>query len=62
LFRIPPTRVLHGRDANVSKDISIENLTLIVGGRNLLEESRLHLPYGKKYGLVGRNGIGKYSL
>lgn len=46
--KIPPTRVLHGRDANVSKDISIENLTLIVGGRNLLEESRLHLPYGKK--------------
>ena len=37
----------------------IDNLTLIVGGRNLLEDSRLHLPHGKKFVLVGRNGIGK---
>jgi len=35
---------------------------LIVGGRNLLEDSRLHMNYGKKYGLVGRNGIGKTCL
>lgn len=40
----------------------IDNLTLIVGGRNLLEDSRLHLPHGKKFGLVGRNGIGKTCL
>ena len=37
----------------------IDNLTLIVGGRNLLEDAKIHLPYGRKFGLVGRNGIGK---
>ena len=56
---MPPARVIHGRDTNAVKEISIDNLTLIIGGRNLLEDSRLHLSYGKKFGLVGRNGIGK---
>jgi ATPase subunit of ABC transporter with duplicated ATPase domains len=37
----------------------MDNLTLIVGGRNLLEDAKIHLPYGRKFGLVGRNGIGK---
>ncbi len=52
-------RKIHDRDNQASKEISIDNLTLIVGGRNLLEDTRLHLPYGKKFGLIGRNGIGK---
>jgi len=60
--KVPPTRVIHGRDTAALKEISIDNLTLIVGGRNLLEDARLHLPYGHKFGLVGRNGIGKTCL
>ena len=32
---------------------------MIVGGRALLEDTKLKIIYGKKYGLVGRNGIGK---
>jgi len=37
----------------------MDNLTLIVGGRNLLENARIFFPVGRKFGLVGRNGIGK---
>ena len=40
----------------------IDKLTVIVGGRALLEDTQLRLAYGRKYGLVGRNGIGKTCL
>lgn len=59
LSSAPPMRVLHDRDSQVSKELYMDNLTLVVGGRNLVEDAKLHLPQGRKYGLVGRNGIGK---
>lgn len=43
-------------------DILITNLTLIIGGKTLLEQAQLKLVQGRKYGLVGRNGIGKTTL
>jgi ATP-binding cassette, subfamily F, member 3 len=35
---------------------------LIVGGQHLIEDANLKLVQGRKYGLVGRNGIGKTQL
>jgi len=40
----------------------LEKISVIVGGRALLEDTSLKIPYGRKYGLVGRNGIGKTCL
>lgn len=37
----------------------IDKLTLIIGGRELLSDTSFKLIHGHKYGLVGRNGIGK---
>ena len=37
-------------------------VTLIVGGKALLDQATLKLTRGRKYGLVGRNGIGKTCL
>ena len=37
-------------------------LTLIIGSNLLLENTTLRLVRGRKYGLVGRNGIGKTCL
>lgn len=34
-------------------------MNVIIGGRALLEDAKLRLTYGRKYGLIGRNGIGK---
>lgn len=56
---LPPTRVLHERDPNRSTEFVLENCELIVAGKNLLENGRIQLNQGHKYGLVGRNGIGK---
>lgn len=35
---------------------------MIVGGKTLLDAAFLKLAYGRKYGLIGRNGIGKTTL
>lgn len=45
-----------------SKDIKIENFDIAFGDRVLLNSANLTLSYGRRYGLVGRNGIGKSTL
>lgn len=60
--KLPPTVVVHNKESLRGKDLLIDNLTLIVGGRNLLENTTFKLTFGRKYGLIGRNGIGKTSL
>jgi ATPase subunit of ABC transporter with duplicated ATPase domains len=40
----------------------IPSFSIIVGGKTLLESATLKLVRGRKYGLVGRNGIGKTCL
>lgn len=45
-----------------SKDIKIENFDISFGDKKLLLNAELSLNYGRRYGLVGRNGIGKSTL
>jgi ABC-type multidrug transport system fused ATPase/permease subunit len=59
--KIPAPEVRH-KKSGFNQDINIIGLTLIVGGKPLLEGATLKLVRGKKYGLVGRNGIGKTCL
>src|SRR5579871_4218007 len=40
----------------------IDELTVRVAGRVLLEEASAHIPTGARVGLVGRNGTGKTTL
>jgi len=44
------------------KDINVTGVTIIVGGKTLLDNASMRFVKGKKYGLVGRNGIGKTCL
>ena len=50
------------KNKDKSKDIKIENFTLQVPGKVLLNNSSLTMGFGSKYGLVGKNGIGKSVL
>ena len=59
---IPPPIVIHDKPDPFKADILINNLTLIIGGKTLLDQAQLKLVQGRKYGLVGRNGIGKTTL
>ncbi|KAL4790622.1 P-loop containing nucleoside triphosphate hydrolase protein [Aspergillus venezuelensis] len=45
-----------------SKDIKLDNIDISVGGNRILSEAALTLAYGRRYGLVGQNGIGKSTL
>ncbi|KAJ5635408.1 uncharacterized protein N7484_008721 [Penicillium longicatenatum] len=45
-----------------SKDIKLDNLDISIGGLRILTDADLTLAFGRRYGLVGQNGIGKSTL
>jgi ATP-binding cassette subfamily F protein 3 len=52
-----------GSDASSkSKDIKVDNFDISISGLRILTDSSLTLAYGRRYGLVGQNGIGKSTL
>lgn len=48
-----PTIVNHTKDASHKMDIIVNNITIIVGGKTLLDNASLRLAFGRKYGLIG---------
>lgn len=50
------------KGSNKSMDIKIENFDIAFGDKTLLTGADLTLVYGRRYGMVGRNGIGKSTL
>ena len=59
---VPPPEVQHDKSENTLADIFLENVTIVAGGKTLLDEATVRFTRGRKYGLVGRNGIGKTTL
>lgn len=51
-----------GSSAGKSKDIKVDNFDLYVGDGQRILSDTLTLAYGRRYGLVGQNGIGKSTL
>ncbi|MCJ1308095.1 hypothetical protein MMC25_001746 [Agyrium rufum] len=52
-----------GSDAqSKSKDIKVDGIDVTIGGLRILTDTTLTLAYGRRYGLVGQNGIGKSTL
>ncbi|KAI9674685.1 MAG: hypothetical protein M1817_001588 [Caeruleum heppii] len=45
-----------------SKDIKVDGVDVSIGGLRILSDTTLTLAYGRRYGLVGQNGIGKSTL
>ncbi|KAJ1558545.1 hypothetical protein HK096_010489, partial [Nowakowskiella sp. JEL0078] len=45
-----------------SKDIKLENFDISLNGKVILVNTTLTLAYGRRYGLIGKNGIGKSTL
>src|SRR5690606_17853695 len=38
------------------------NFDILLAGKQLIKDSSLQLSFGRRYGLVGRNGMGKTTL
>ena len=51
-----------GADQAKSKDIKIDGVDVSIGGKRILSDTTLTLAFGRRYGLVGQNGIGKSTL
>ncbi|KAI9321176.1 P-loop containing nucleoside triphosphate hydrolase protein [Zopfochytrium polystomum] len=49
-------------EASRSKDVRIENFDISFAGRKILTNANLSMNFGRRYGLVGKNGIGKSTL
>lgn len=45
-----------------SKDIKVDGIDISIGGNRIVTDTSLTLAYGRRYGLVGQNGIGKSTL
>ena len=45
-----------------SMDVKVENVSVGVPCKQLIVDTTFSLVYGRKYGLIGRNGIGKSTL
>lgn len=48
--------------SNRERDINVHNFNISFAGQLLLDSAELRLAFGRRYGLVGRNGIGKTTL
>lgn len=53
---------LEAKGVNKLQDIRLENFDISFGEKILLQNSNLTLAFGRRYGLVGRNGLGKTTL
>ena len=56
------TQSTNAASAQKSRDIHVDDLTLMYHSARLLEDTTLHLNYGQRYGLLGPNGCGKSTL
>ncbi|KAJ3695225.1 hypothetical protein LUZ60_000602 [Juncus effusus] len=60
---MPAVFVNHdGTGGPAVRDIHLENFSVTVGGRDLIQDASITLSFGRHYGLVGRNGTGKTSF
>lgn len=53
---------MEAKGNNRAQDIRIENFDIAYGDRVLLQGADLTLAFGRRYGFIGRNGLGKTTL
>ncbi|KAL5400666.1 hypothetical protein PMIN06_009572 [Paraphaeosphaeria minitans] len=62
-FYMQVNPLMLGSEASTkSKDIKIDSFDISINGLRILSDTSLTLAYGRRYGLVGQNGIGKSTL
>lgn len=53
---------LSGAAKGKSKDIHLTNIDVSFASNRILNGATLNMAYGRRYGLIGRNGVGKSTL
>ena len=54
--------IYHDKDESHRVDIIVPNFTIHIGGKTLIDDASLKISFGRRYVLIGRNGIGKTTL
>jgi len=55
-------RALDAKGGSNTKDIRIENFDVAFADKVLIESATISLAFGRRYALIGRNGLGKTTL
>ncbi|KOS15050.1 positive effector protein gcn20 [Malassezia pachydermatis] len=58
----PLESISAGAAKGKNKDIHLPNIDVSFGSHRILTNAELTMAYGRRYGLVGRNGVGKSTL
>ncbi|WFD26541.1 hypothetical protein MNAN1_001524 [Malassezia nana] len=58
----PLESVSAGAARGKNKDIHLPNIDLSFGSHRILTNAQLTMAHGRRYGLIGRNGVGKSTL
>ena len=59
---MPELNMHHSRDESHKIDINVPLFTMHIAGKTLMEDAALKINFGRRYVLIGRNGIGKTTL
>ena len=62
MLAMSDVEINHDRNESHKVDINIPTFTIHIGGKTLLEDATLKISYGRRYVLIGRNGVGKTTL
>lgn len=49
------------RGSCAGRDINLENFSVSNGGKDLIADASVIMAYGRRYGLIGRNGTGVFA-
>ena len=59
---VPDIMIHHDRDESYKVDLNLENVTISIGNKVICEDATIKINYGRRYVLIGRNGLGKTTL
>ena len=62
LLAMTEVEINHDKNESHRIDINIPTFTIHIGGKTLLEDATLKIAFGRRYVLIGRNGVGKTTL
>ena len=62
ILAMSDVEINHDKNESHKVDINIPTFTIHIGGKTLLEDATLKIAYGRRYVLIGRNGVGKTTL
>ncbi len=59
---VPDLIIHHDRDESYKVDLNLENVTISIGSKVICSDANIKINYGRRYVLIGRNGLGKTTL